>query len=123
MTFKIPKKLKRGTAARRSRKQERECAKKFGGKVTPRSGAGAFEKGDVRIKGLARVECKTTTKKSFSVTKEIIEKMEGAAMPAGELPVLEIEFLGNYKNKLYIMPEWAFSLLMGKANAAEKNKQ
>ena len=80
-------------------------------------------KGDVRVRGIARIECKTTSRKSFSVTREMIDKIENAAVAAGELPVLVIEFLdraGKPSGSVLVMPEWAVDLF---ANAANSNKQ
>lgn len=94
---------------RRAPKQEREIADKLGGRVTPGSGSQAM-KGDVRIKGVARVEAKCTRNKSFSVTLQIIDKIEDAAASCatGEIPVIHIEFLnasGQRIKGLYIMRE------------------
>ena len=93
----------------RAPKQERELALRLGGKTTPGSGSKAV-KGDVRIKGFARVEAKCTRRKSFSLSLDIIEKIEdGAASCAeGEIPVMHIEFLdpmGNRVKGLYVLRE------------------
>ena len=93
----------------RAPKQERELAGKLGGKTTPGSGSKAV-KGDVRIKGLARVEAKCTRRKSFSLTLDTIEKIEdGAASCAeGEIPVIHVEFLdaqGRRVKGLYVLRE------------------
>ena len=90
----------------RSPIQEQEIAKRLGGKVTPGSGAG-MEKGDVRVKGKLRVECKTTTKKSFSVTVKMLEKIELEAVSCGEDPALVVEFLdegGKVLQQVAIVP-------------------
>ena len=84
---------------RRAPKQEREIAHRVGGRVTPGSGARDV-KGDVRVKGLLRIECKTTKNKSFSVTQEMLEKIEMAACSGGEMPVLIIEFIDDQGRKL-----------------------
>lgn len=94
---------------RRAPKQERELAKALGGSLTPASGAKAV-KGDVRIKGFARVEAKCTRNKSFSVTLDILEKIEDAAASCadGEVPVLHVEFLdpaGRRIKGLYVLRE------------------
>jgi len=75
--------------------QEANLAKKVGGRVTPGSG-NKQEKGDVRKKGVCRIECKATSKKSFSVTKEMLHKIENAALPAGEIPLIQVDFLNEY---------------------------
>lgn len=91
----IPKRCRVGVAHRRSPKQEREMAKKLGGKVVVGSGSGKWEKGDVRIKDVLRLEAKTTTKQSFTITRDMIRKIMDAALSSskGEVPCMEIEFL------------------------------
>jgi hypothetical protein len=88
--------LRRGTktspAYKHSPKQEKRIAKQVGGYRTPGSGS-KKQKGDVRIKGLLRVECKATSRKSFSVTREMLIKIEDAVGATGELPILQVEFL------------------------------
>lgn len=81
-----------GTSHKRAKKQERELAARVGGRLTPASGAKA-EKGDVRVKGVLRIEAKTTKNKSFSVTLDMIRKIEEAALGCGEMPALVIEFI------------------------------
>ena len=83
---------KHGTFShRRAPKQEKEIAKRIGGRITVASGAKQFEKGDARKKRVVRVEAKTTKNRSFSVTTEMIQKIEDAALGADEMPVLVIE--------------------------------
>lgn len=94
---------------RRAPKQERELASLLGGRTIKGSGSGA-EKGDVRIKGFARVEAKCTRQKSFSVSLQIIDKLEDAASScaSGEIPVLHVEFLdaaGKRVKGLYVLLE------------------
>jgi hypothetical protein len=72
--------------------QEKSLATRIGGKVTPGSGNGSI-KGDVRKAGVVRVEAKTTKNKSFSVTLDMIRKIEDAALPSGEMPVIVVEFI------------------------------
>lgn len=79
---------------RRAKKQEKELVKRIAF-----SGAGT-EKGDVRVKNVFRIECKTTSKKSFSVTLEMIEKIEQAALSSGEMPILVLEFNDGKGNRL-----------------------
>jgi hypothetical protein len=78
---------------KRSKKQEKEIAKRVGGEVTLASGAFSV-KGDVRKKRVARIEAKTTKNKSFSVTMKMIDKIEEAALACNELPIIVVE-LGN----------------------------
>lgn len=110
----LPKRmLGQHASVKRSKVQEAETAKRIGGAVTRASGAGAFEKGDVRVKGLVRVEAKTTKRASYSVTPELIEKIEAQALQAGELPAALIE-IGNEGNAkaCYVMPVWAVEMLL-----------
>lgn len=84
---------------KRAPKQEKEIAALTKGRLTPRSGAGDV-KGDVRLKGIARIECKTTKNKSFSVTLDMVEKLEMEAALSGELPVFVIEFIDHNGKKI-----------------------
>jgi hypothetical protein len=81
-----------GTAYKHAPKQEKRIAKKVGGHTTPGSGSKRV-KGDVRVKSIARIECKATQRKSFSVTREMLEKIEMAAGATDEIPILQVEFL------------------------------
>jgi hypothetical protein len=98
---------------KRSPKQEKQLALRVGGQVTPRSGAGAV-KGDVRVRKRLRLEAKTTKNKSFSVTLEMIEKIEDAACEGGELPILVIEFidhLGRPIKEIAVCPTYVLDSL------------
>lgn len=99
---------------RRSRKQEASLAKTLGGRVTAGSGNKDI-KGDVRIKGMARIEAKTTKNKSFSVTADMINKIETAAVGAGEVPAIVIEMTDGFSRVLQsvaIVPMWALETLL-----------
>ena len=115
MTVIVPKRLGGGSMTsashRRSREQEKEAAARLGGRITKASGAGAFEKGDVRVKGLLRVEAKTTKHKSFSVTGEMLDKIEQQAVMAGEFPAMEIEIEGGAR-RVYVVPTWVLDDLI-----------
>lgn len=107
----IPKKLK-ATATlpashARSKGQEKELAERTGGKVTRGSGCGN-EKGDVRVRRLLRIEAKTTQHKSFSVTREMVEKIENAAVAHGEVPIIVVEFNdgGRKVAEVAVLPVW-----------------
>lgn len=100
---------------RRAKKQERELAKRTNGKITPASGSGLV-KGDVRIKGIARIEAKTTKNKSFSITLDMIRKIEEAAMSGGEMPVIVVEFSDGFGKKLAevaVMPTYVLDSIRG----------
>lgn len=105
-------KTKGNPSYRRSRKQESELAGRLGGKLTPASGS-KIEKGDVRVKGIMRIEAKTTKHKSFSVTLDMIEKIEEAAASSGELPIIAIEFNCNGKKlkEVAVVPMYVLDML------------
>jgi hypothetical protein len=87
--------------------QEEEWAERIGGRRVPGSGSGP-RKGDVES-GVWRLECKTTGKKSFTVTREMIQKIEEAALAHGETPAIIVEFNdGNGKKEIEvaIIPTW-----------------
>ena len=100
----------------RAPKQEKQMAQRLGGETVKGSGCG-FEKGDVRIKNVMRLEAKCTKNKSFSVTREMIEKIENAAMGAGEVPAMTIEFLdpntGNPTHDVAVVPTYVLEMLAG----------
>ena len=98
-----------GVAHRRSIKQEAELAHKHNGLVTPGSGNQRV-KGDIRVTGVMRIEAKTTTAKSFRVTQEMIQKIEDAGLPHGEIPAIIIEFIdadGNPLKEVAVVPTYA----------------
>lgn len=97
----------------RAPKQERQLADRLGGRTVKGSGVGA-EKGDVRIKGVLRIEAKCTRNKSFSVTREMVEKIENAALGSGEVPAIVIEFLdekGNPVAELAVVPTYVLEMV------------
>lgn len=93
----------------RAKVQEAECAHRFGGKVTKGSGSG-YQKGDVHAR-MVRVECKTTKHRSFSVTMDMIDKLEADAFGADVIPMLEVE-LALGEKKVYVLPDWAVELML-----------
>lgn len=105
---------KKSKAYIRSTGQEKEIAKRGGGKEVYRSGAGGFSKADVQgYNGIYTVEAKTTQCKSFSVNLEMINKVEDAACARGELPAIIVEFLnedGIPIHEVAIVPTWALDL-------------
>lgn len=93
----------------RSLKQEQELADRGGGKLTVGSG-NKLEKGDIKgFHGVFRVEAKTTKHKSFSVTREMVQKLEDAAIPNNELPAIIVEFHedGTPVGELAVVPTYA----------------
>ncbi len=56
-----------------------------------------------------RLECKTTAKKSFTVTREMIQKIEEAALAHSQLPAVIVEFNDGNGNKVMevaVVPTW-----------------
>jgi hypothetical protein len=92
---------------KRSRAQEKRAASRWGGKRQPASGAGT-EKGDVRVKGVVRGECKLTRSSSYTLKLKDLETLEKQAA-LNEEPVFEIEFQGVYPSKRYVvLPGWVY---------------
>lgn len=96
-------------AQRRSAHQESEIAHR-GGIRNPGSGAGATHKADIRkYRGCLRVEAKSTGKASFSIKLSDWRKVEDAAYPNQEEPMMLIEFLdetGQPIKELAVVPAW-----------------
>lgn len=88
--------------------QEKKIVKNIGGRLQPNSGATAFKKGDV-INTNFLIEAKTLTKpqKSFSVKKEVIEKIkqESYAMNRDNYALC---FDFGDDERFYIIPERSF---------------
>ena len=108
--LKVSKKIKGTPSHTRSPRQEKELAKKVGGRVTPGSGNGVI-KGDVRLNAVMRIECKVTKHDSFQVTREMINKIECAALPHGELPALVIELMGPPKMEVAVVPLYVLDMI------------
>ena len=102
---------KKGTAShRRSRKQEKSLAKRTGGKLVPGSGC-SYQKGDIKKAfNVIRIEAKTTKHKSFSVTREMVRKIEDASLLNGEVPAIVVEFIdeqGRPQMEVAVVPTYA----------------
>jgi hypothetical protein len=76
---------------KRAPKQEKSLALRLRGLTTAASGSREV-KGDVRVRRVLRLEAKTTKNKSFSVTLEMVRKIEEAAAGGAELPAIVVEF-------------------------------
>jgi Holliday junction resolvase len=87
-------------------------AARLGGRTTPASGA-LGEKGDVRVAGVIRIECKTTSAKSFSITRDMIDRISDAAVASGEVPAIVVEFLqdGMPAMSVAVVPIWVLHAL------------
>jgi Holliday junction resolvase len=64
---------------------------------------------------VVRIEAKTTQNKSFSVTLDMIEKIETAAAEAGEMPVIVIEFNkdGRKLKEVAVCPTYVLESIVG----------
>lgn len=110
-----PKRKGKTNSQKRSRQQEKRAAKRIGGRVQPASGAGQA-KGDVRLEGHTRMECKFTRAKSYSLKLEELKKIEREAGP-GEQPVFEVEFQCVYPHERYVvLPGWLYDHLIQKGD-------
>lgn len=101
-------------AHKRAPIQEAEWAKRGGGVKTPGSGNKSI-KGDVqKFRGIVRLECKTTSRNSFSVSRKMVRKLEESALPHGEIPAIVVEFLhenGQPAHELAVVPTYVLDLL------------
>ena len=77
---------------RRSKIQERRTAQDFGGLTTPGSGNQWHSKGDVKTPNYL-IECKTTSKDSYSLKSATWSKIATEALLEGKDPLMEIEFI------------------------------
>lgn len=92
---------------RMSVRQERRIADDIGGRVQPGSGAPAFYKSDA-VAGLdLRVEAKTTSKQSYSLTTSVIDKIRAEALSGGQEDwAMQIEFQGQFAHKRVAVIDW-----------------
>ena len=110
---------------KRAPKQEKRIAAIVQGSRTPASGSRDV-KGDVRKRGIVRIEAKTTKHRSFSVTLEMIEKIEEAAVSTGEMPVLVVEFndgKGKLLKEVAIVPTYVLADLYDQFTTSPTNPQ
>ena len=93
---------------RRSQLQEKRLAEEIGGRVQPASGAMDFAKGDVRIAGVVRIECKTTSKASYILKVAELKKIQNEALLGGDDDwAMQIEFQGQAGlNKRVAVIDW-----------------
>jgi len=95
-------------------KQEKEIADRIGGKISKASGA-SYQKADVRKFNVVRVECKSTSKKSFRVDEKMIDKLERDCFGSNEIPVIAVEIL-NGRRKCYVIPDYVLDFLLLRAD-------
>lgn len=77
-----------------SKLQEARAATDYGGRTTPGSGNQWHSKGDVKTSDFL-IECKTTTKLSYSLKAATWQKIRNEAVLEELYPLMEIEFFGN----------------------------
>lgn len=101
---------------RHAPKQEKELAIRLGAETTRGSGSGN-DRGDVRKKRVCRIECKSTIHKSFSLTTEMLDKIEEAGMSHSEIPCMQIDFVGKnsgkVKHSVAVLPVWVLEMMFG----------
>lgn len=89
-----------------SRKQEEYVANYLGGRLTPNSGATAFQKGDIVYDTFAIIECKTKEKEvtQVAIKKEWIETLKQESFNVGR-PYWSIIFdFGKVGDEYAIIP-------------------
>ena len=113
----------KGTTRYYSSKQEKTVAKLIGGRVVANSGATTFMKGDTENDQFL-VECKTcmTEKKSFSIKKDWLDKLEEEAFSMNK-PYSALAFnFGEDTDNYYVLNERAFKQFVDYiANSAAEN--
>jgi hypothetical protein len=113
---------KKAKAYKRAPKQEKAAAVRLGGRQTAASGA-RFYKGDVKVPGLARIECKCTGADSFRVTREMLDTIERAGLLNDEIPFIEVEFIdpksGKTKDRVCVLRQSALTGLLNRLKDAE----
>jgi hypothetical protein len=100
-----------GLAARR---QETARAKAVGGRRQPGSGNRPGFRGDVRTENAVE-ELKFTTKQSYSLKLEDLQKIEEYALSVGSFPLFTVEFrraVSVRGVRWTCMPEWVLRELM-----------
>lgn len=74
---------------KRSQRQEKQCAKDFGGRVVVASGALWFAKSDV-VTDKFRIENKSTLKNEFRLSVSVWEKVRKEAYKTEKIPLIEV---------------------------------
>lgn len=98
--------------------QEKRVAKKLGGQISPNSGAGKWDKSDIKIpEASISIECKTcmTPKKSFSIKKDWIEKsVNESFINRTDNQVIAFNFDYQDKNDYYVINDKLMKFLVEK---------
>jgi len=106
---------------RRSKLQEARTAKDFRGRVTPASGSQWHSKGDVKTKNWL-IECKTTTKQSYSLKVQTWHKIWKEAMSEGRDPLMVIDFAED-DTSLVVIDKEDFLAILSQPIYRELNKE
>ena len=94
---------------KRSQKQEKEVAGLLLGRMVPASGAVRHGGHDIRKQGELTIECKYTSKKSYSLKLAELQKIKAVALRNGaEKPLFTIRFVdvmhGRTVEEVVVMP-------------------
>lgn len=107
---------------RMSQKQERRNAELLGGRTQPMSGASSRAKGDVRKFGEYRGESKFTFAGSYSLTREVLDKITSECKH-GEKPLLFLDFKnkenGRTRGSYVVLHESDFEELVRKNGTSD----
>jgi len=99
----------RSEGQKRSRRQEKDTAKRFGGRVTTGSGNQWFAKGDVKTPVLL-IENKYTGGEQITMKKVDLRKITDEAVAEGRVPALCLELSGDH---YVVLPRGDFLELFG----------
>jgi hypothetical protein len=91
-----------------SSKQERRVAEELGGRTQKGSGSQWFAKGDVRVPGHIRIECKTTSQRFYSLKLKDLQKIRKEALSGmDEDWALQVQFQGAFgMNRKFAVIDW-----------------
>lgn len=105
-----------------SNKQEKEVAKIVDGHRSSNSGAAKFSAGDVYTRDFL-YECKTTTKsvKSYSIKKEVLEKLKKESFELGKLFSVLVFNFGPDEELYYVLNQRQFLKLLNAYTEIEQN--
>jgi hypothetical protein len=95
---------------KRSRRQEKDTARRFGGRVTTGSGNQWFQKGDVKT-AVFLIENKYTGKEQVTIKRVDLRKICDEATAEGLLPALCLELSGEH---YVLMPRADFLEILGR---------
>jgi hypothetical protein len=105
---------------REARRNETLTAVKHGGRVTPGSGSGGFDKNDVTNDDWS-FEVKTTTQKGYRLTLDTFRTTEKNALEQGKRPAMVIAFVpvSGRTKRLVILDEDDFTEMIEHGTQAQ----